>query len=103
MASLGLPEVYRVGGSVRNELLGVKAKDADYIVRKFSACARLGRTELVIAGAKVSFHWKLSAPTPRSGGGRRLLWASLRLCCPRAEVSTATRRHDVDIYIDKGS
>lgn len=33
MASLDLPEVYRVGGSVRDELLGRESKDSDYMVR----------------------------------------------------------------------
>jgi tRNA nucleotidyltransferase/poly(A) polymerase len=33
MASLPVPEVYRVGGSVRDELLGRHSKDSDYMVR----------------------------------------------------------------------
>lgn len=33
IASLGLPEAYRVGGSVRDEILGRRCKDADYVVR----------------------------------------------------------------------
>ncbi len=33
IASLNLPEAYRVGGSVRDEILGRRCKDADYVVR----------------------------------------------------------------------
>lgn len=36
MASLGFEETYRVGGSVRDELLGVPVKDHDYVIRNQS-------------------------------------------------------------------
>jgi tRNA nucleotidyltransferase (CCA-adding enzyme) len=98
MATLDLPEVYRVGGSVRDELLGRQAKDSDYMIRGtgFENIAH----ELTSNGAKIS-------PLKLRGGGKQIGWRALvrglgvlEIVVPRTEVSTGTGRHDFDIICD---
>lgn len=98
MASLDLPEVYRVGGSVRDELLGRQAKDSDYMVRGtgFEGIAH----ELTSNGAKIS-------ALKLRGGGKQIGWralvrglGTLEIVVPRAEISTGPGRHDFDIICD---
>jgi tRNA nucleotidyltransferase (CCA-adding enzyme) len=105
MASLALPEVYRVGGSVRDELLGRRSKDSDYVVR----CAGLGEiaAALVAAGTK---------PTPlklrdgRQVGWRTLVkgWGLIEVVLPRTErklplspeQAFGNERHSFEIITD---
>lgn len=98
MAALDLPEVYRVGGSVRDELLGRSAKDSDYMVRcsGFESIA----WELQNAGAKIS-------PLKLRDGGKQIGWRAkvkglglLEIVLPRTEVSTGPGRHDFNIHLD---
>jgi tRNA nucleotidyltransferase (CCA-adding enzyme) len=101
MAQLGLPEVYRVGGSVRDQLLGRQAKDSDYMVRG----AAMGdiAVALNVAGAKIS-----PLQLNRPDGYTQIGWradvkgvGTLEIVLPRSEVSTGPGRHDFDIYVDK--
>lgn len=96
MGALDLPEVYRVGGSVRDELLHRKPKDADYVVRgadleKLGVEARkLGKVTPLklrdgrIVGARVA---------PRGHG-------LIDIALPRTEVSTGPGRQDFEIVTD---
>jgi tRNA nucleotidyltransferase/poly(A) polymerase len=91
-----------VGGAVRDELLGVDAKDADFLVpgldiqHLLKALAPHGRTEeLVVAGRAVGVrHY------PRDRELRRLVPAGIELAPPRREVSTGPGRHDFEIVVD---
>jgi tRNA nucleotidyltransferase (CCA-adding enzyme) len=91
-----------VGGAVRDELLGVDSKDADFLVPGVDI-ARLralllphGRTEdLVVAGRPVGVrHY------PRDRSLRSLAPAGIELAPPRREVSTGPGRHDFEIVVD---
>jgi tRNA nucleotidyltransferase (CCA-adding enzyme) len=95
MARLGV-EAYRVGGSVRDEILGRRVKDFDYVVRGVGY-AELGR-KLLAAGAK---------PTPITDrNGRALGWRArdgkvdVEITLPRKEVSTGEGHRDFDIVMD---
>src|SRR5262249_20925741 len=89
-------DAYVVGGAVRDELLGVDSKDADFLVPGvdiaglLDALAPYGRTEeLVVAGRPVGVrHY------PRDRRVRRLVPAGIELAPPRREVSTGPGRHD---------
>jgi tRNA nucleotidyltransferase (CCA-adding enzyme) len=91
-----------VGGAVRDELLGVDAKDADFLVPGLDiaelrrALAPHGHTEeLVVAGRPVGVrHY------PRDRQLRRLVPAGIELAPPRREVSTGPGRHDFEIVVD---
>lgn len=98
MAQLDLPEVYRVGGSVRDEELGRRAKDSDYMVRGagFESIAH----ELQSHGAKIS-------PLRLRDDGKQIGWRAkvrdigvLEVVLPRTEISTGPSRHDFDIRLD---
>jgi tRNA nucleotidyltransferase (CCA-adding enzyme) len=98
MASLDLPEVYRVGGSVRDEELGRRAKDSDYMVRGtgFESIA----WALTQSGAKIS-------PLKLRDGGKQIGWRAkvrdigmLEIVLPRTEISTGPSRHDFEIHLD---
>ena len=62
-------EVYRVGGSVRDEILGKRPKDADYLVRGvgldgLGALLRgLGPTTPIIARDRTQIGWRTHVPT----------------------------------------
>jgi tRNA nucleotidyltransferase/poly(A) polymerase len=95
MRSLGV-EAYRVGGSVRDELLERRVKDCDYVVRGVGY-AELGR-KLLAAGAK---------PSPITDrNGRALGWRArmgtqhVEITLPRKEVSTGAGHRDFDIVMD---
>jgi tRNA nucleotidyltransferase (CCA-adding enzyme) len=99
IASLGL-EAYRVGGSVRDELLNRKPKDADYVVRNAS-----------IAEVKAALEANVGAKaTPlKLRDGRQVGWrAGLRdaglveIALPRTEVSTGPGRQDFEIVVQPG-
>jgi tRNA nucleotidyltransferase (CCA-adding enzyme) len=99
--SLGL-DAYLVGGAVRDELLGLDSKDADFLVPGLDteglrrALAPHGRVEdLVVADRLVGV--RLHA---RDGRIRRLTPAGIEFAPPRKEVSTGPGRHDFEIVAD---
>ncbi len=97
IASLGL-QAYRVGGSVRDEILGRKAKDADYMI-----CAPLSEIRDRLNG----LDWPGLAVKPLVlRDGRQAGWrvASPGLGCieitlPRKEVSTGPGHRDFKIVL----
>src|SRR3954469_4417368 len=101
VSSLGL-DAYLVGGAVRDELLGLDSKDADFLVPSLdteglrAALAPHGRVEdLVVADRLVGIRLH-----PRDGRIRRLTPAGIEFAPPRKEVSTGPGRHDFEIVAD---
>jgi tRNA nucleotidyltransferase (CCA-adding enzyme) len=101
--SLGL-DAYLVGGAVRDELLGLDSKDADFLVPGLdteglrAALAPHGRVEdLVVADRLVGMRLH-----PRDGRIRKLTPAGIEFAPPRKEVSTGPGRHDFEIVADPG-
>jgi len=101
VGSLGL-DAYLVGGAVRDELLGLDSKDADFLVPNVdveglrAALEPHGRVEdLVVAGRLVGVRLH-----PRDRGVRPLAPAGIEFAPPRAEVSTGPGRHDFEIVAD---
>ncbi|MBW8854386.1 MAG: HD domain-containing protein, partial [Bradyrhizobium sp.] len=99
--SLGL-DAYVVGGAVRDELLGLDSKDADFLVPGLdteglrAALAPHGRVEdLVVADRLVGIRLH-----PRDGRIRKLTPAGIEFAPPRKEVSTGPGRHDFEIVAD---
>ncbi|HKU57487.1 MAG TPA: HD domain-containing protein [Gaiellaceae bacterium] len=99
--SLGL-DAYLVGGAVRDELLGLDSKDADFLVPGLdteglrAALAPHGRVEdLVVADRLVGIRLH-----PRDGRIRDLTRAGIEFAPPRKEVSTGPGRHDFEIVAD---
>ena len=95
-------DAYLVGGAVRDELLGLDSKDADFLVPRVDAeelRARLephGRVQdLVVAGRLVGLRLY-----PRDREIRRLARAGIELAPPRRERSTGPGRHDFEIVTD---
>jgi tRNA nucleotidyltransferase/poly(A) polymerase len=102
--SLGL-DAYLVGGAVRDELLGLESKDADFLVTGVDAeglratLAPHGRVEdLVVAGRPVGMRLY-----PRDPALRRLAPKGIELAPSRREISTGSGRHDFDIVVDPGA
>jgi len=98
---LGL-DAYLVGGAVRDEMLGLESKDADFLVPGvdteglLSILAPHGRVEeLVVAGRLVGVRLH-----PRDRRVRALVPAGIELAPPRKEVSTGPGRHDFEIVAD---
>src|SRR5690242_6554064 len=98
---LGL-DAYLVGGAVRDELLGLDSKDADFLVPGLDtdglrrALEPHGRVEdLVVAGRLVGVRLYPSDKTIR-----RLAPAGIEFAPPRKEVSTGPGRHDFEIVPD---
>src|SRR4051794_33831245 len=98
VAGLGL-DAYLVGGSVRDELLGIESKDADFLVPRVdhaglrAALAPHGRVaNLEVAGQLVG-----ARLFPRDPGIRKLAPSGIELAPPRAERSTGPGRHDFEI------
>src|SRR4051795_10817184 len=99
--SLGL-DAYLVGGAVRDELLGLESKDADFLVPGVDtdglkrALEPHGRVEdLVVAGRLVGVRLN-----PRERAVRKLAPAGIEFAPPRKEVSTGPGRHDFEIVAD---
>jgi tRNA nucleotidyltransferase (CCA-adding enzyme) len=99
--SLGL-DAYLVGGAVRDELLGLDSKDADFLVPEVdteglrAALAPHGRVEdLIVADRLVGVRLH-----PNDGRVRRLTRAGIEFAPPRKEVSTGPGRHDFQIVAD---
>jgi tRNA nucleotidyltransferase/poly(A) polymerase len=101
VAGLGL-DAYLVGGAVRDELLGLESKDADFLVPGLDIDALLERLrphgkaeELVVAGRAVGVRLY-----PREREIRRLAPAGIEFAPPRREQSTGPGRHDFEIVVD---
>jgi tRNA nucleotidyltransferase (CCA-adding enzyme) len=99
--SLGIG-AYVVGGAVRDDLLGLESKDADFLVPGVdieglrAALERHGRIEdLIVAGRPVGLRLR-----PRERAIRELAPAGIELAPPRRERSTGPGRHDFEIVID---
>ena len=95
-------DAYLVGGAVRDELLGLDSKDADFVVPGVdheglrAALRPHGRVEdLEVAGRQVGARLH-----PRSAKLRRLAPAGIEFAPPRAERSTGPGRHDFEIVAD---
>lgn len=93
---------YVVGGAVRDELLGLESKDADFLVPGVDieglrqALAPHGRAdELTVAGRPVGVRFY-----PRDGALRERVPGGIELAPPRREVSTGPGRHDFEIVVD---
>ena len=93
---------YVVGGAVRDELLGVDSKDADFLVPgvdiaglRAALSPHGGTEELVVAGRAVGVrHY------PRDRAIRAVVPSGIELAPPRREVSTGPGRHDFEIVVD---
>jgi tRNA nucleotidyltransferase (CCA-adding enzyme) len=99
--SLGL-DAYLVGGAVRDELLGLDSKDADFVVPGLdtealrAALQPYGRVEdLIVAGRLVGVRLH-----PADRAIRKLAPAGIELAPTRKEVSTGPGRHDFEIVAD---
>src|SRR5580765_2936452 len=101
VAGLGL-DAYLVGGAVRDELLGLESKDADFLVAGVdiaglrSLLEPHGRVDdLVVAARPVGLRLY-----PRDKEIRRLAPAGIEFAPPRREQSTGPGRHDFEIVVD---
>src|SRR5947208_8026977 len=97
-------DAYLVGGAVRDELLGLESKDADFVIPGVDyeglhrALEPHGRVEdLEVAGRRVGA--RLYARDP---GVRAAAPAGIEFAPPRAERSTGPGRHDFEIVADPG-
>ena len=95
-------DAYVVGGAVRDELLGVESKDADFLVPGVDIAglrerlAPHGRAdELIVAGRSVGVRFY-----PHDSVLRRRVPGGIELAPPRREVSTGPGRHDFEIVVD---
>ena len=91
-------ETYRVGGSVRDEILGRRCKDADFVVRGVD----LADLRVKLRGLRPD-----SISTLKLRDGRQVGWrvnkkgmGLIEIALPRTEVSTGTGRHDFEIVVD---
>jgi tRNA nucleotidyltransferase (CCA-adding enzyme) len=101
VAALGL-DAYLVGGALRDELLGLPSKDADFLVAGVDIAGLRERLEphgrvddLVVAGRTVGLRLR-----PRNGRIRGLAPAGIELAPARRERSTGPGRHDFEIVVD---
>jgi len=101
VAHLGL-DAYLVGGAVRDELLGLQSKDADFLIlgvdipALHEALAAHGRVEdLIVAGRTVGVRLY-----PRDRDLRSVAPAGIEFAPPRREQSTGPGRHDFEIVVD---
>jgi tRNA nucleotidyltransferase/poly(A) polymerase len=95
-------DAYLVGGAVRDELLGLDSKDADFLVPGVdyaglrAALAPHGNVQdLEVAGQLVGIRLY-----PRRRAVRALAPAGIEFAPPRAERSTGPGRHDFEIVAD---
>lgn len=101
MKSLGV-EAYRVGGSVRDEILGRKAKDADYMVRGLDL-DELRRALLGGGDPRKARIVKLMSDRKNRPLGYRVAGAgvgAIEITLPRKEISTGPGHRDFDIVLD---
>ena len=97
-------DAYLVGGAVRDELLGIDSKDADFVVPgvDYAGLRRAlephGRVEdFEVAGRRVG-----ARLYPRDDHVRAAAPAGIEFAPPRAERSTGPGRHDFEIVADAG-
>jgi tRNA nucleotidyltransferase (CCA-adding enzyme) len=97
-------DAYLVGGAVRDELLGLASKDADFVVPGVDygslrrALEPYGRVEdLEVAGRQVG-----ARLYPHDKDVRAAAPAGIEFAPPRAERSTGPGRHDFEIVADPG-
>ncbi len=97
-------DAYLVGGAVRDELLGLDSKDADFVVPGVDydglrrALEPHGRVEdLEVAGRRVG-----ARLYPRDKTIRAAAPAGIEFAPPRAERSTGPGRHEFEIVADPG-
>jgi tRNA nucleotidyltransferase (CCA-adding enzyme) len=95
-------DAYVVGGAVRDGLLGIESRDADFLVPGVdidglrSALVPHGHAdELTVAGRAVGVRFY-----PRNRRVRDLAPKGIELAPPRREVSTGPGRHDFEIVVD---
>jgi tRNA nucleotidyltransferase (CCA-adding enzyme) len=95
-------DAYLVGGAVRDELLGLESKDADFVVPgvDYDGLRKLlephGRVEdLEVSGRQVG-----ARLYPRDKDLRLIAPAGIEFAPPRAERSTGPGRHDFEIVAD---
>jgi poly(A) polymerase/tRNA nucleotidyltransferase (CCA-adding enzyme) len=95
---LGL-DAYVVGGAVRDELLGIEPREADFLAAGVDHAALRAALEphgkvedLVVAGQRVGLRL-----FPREGEIRALAPVGIEFTPPRAERSTGPGRHDFEI------
>lgn len=89
-------EVYRVGGSVRDELIGRRPKDADYVVRG------LDLHKLTVAAQQLGPTSALKLRDGRIVGARTTIRGHglVEIALPRTEVSTGPGHRDYKIICD---
>ena len=99
--SLGL-EAYRVGGSVRDEILDRKVKDCDYVIRGASLSEIYRRLR-----AKDGVVDKYAVTSLKLRDGRQAGWrvsgrglGLVEIVLPRTEVSTGPGHRDFEIVLD---
>src|SRR6266511_5990257 len=97
-------DAYLVGGAVRDELLGLESKDADFVVPGVDyeglrrALEPHGRVEdLEVAGRRVG-----ARLYPRDRAVRAAAPAGIEFAPPRTERSTGPGRHDFEIVAEPG-
>jgi tRNA nucleotidyltransferase/poly(A) polymerase len=102
VAGLGL-DAYLVGGALRDELLGIASKDADFLVTGVDIAGLRALLEphghvddLVVAGRPVGLRLR-----PRNRRIRELARAGIELAPSRRERSTGPGRHDFEIVVDR--
>jgi len=97
VASLEIPGAYRVGGSVRDEILGRKPKDADYVVRNIELFDLMRKIDAT--GGKPSF---MQTRDGRKIGARANVkgLGLVEIALPRKEVSTGPGHRDFYITTD---
>jgi tRNA nucleotidyltransferase (CCA-adding enzyme) len=111
MANLDVPEVYRVGGSVRDEILGRKPKDGDYVVRgvDLKMLGPILKREARKIDPKATVT-KLELRTGQHGGWRAAVAGigTLEVMLPRIDVKhdrtdfheVGNTRHSFEITVD---
>lgn len=90
-------EIYRVGGSVRDEILDRQSKDSDYVVRGVTLPEL--RSAVSAAGAMPSMIRLRTGSTVGVRAAVRGL-GLLEIVLPRTEVSTGDGRHAFEITVD---
>ena len=100
--SLGL-DAYVVGGAVRDELLGIKHSDEDFLVPGVDQAALRSALEPHGRVEDMEVHGQLVGVRfyPRDREIRRLVPAGIELTPPRAERSTGPGHRDFEIVADR--
>jgi tRNA nucleotidyltransferase (CCA-adding enzyme) len=95
-------DAYVVGGAVRDALIGIESRDADFLVPGVdidglrAALTPHGRSEeLTVAGRAVGVRFY-----PRDRAVRDRAPKGIELAPPRREISTGPGRHDFEIVVD---